>query len=755
MGLCFLPGAVGALLAVQAPQATVTGEVRDGRTGEALTGAAVTLPDIDRATLTGSRGRYVVRQVPAGPQHLTVRYIGHAPRTVHALVPPSGTLEINIVLQPLPVRLTTVEVRHPASVRAIDIPDGTTFPDRALSIASVRNHPLLAEPDVLQALGGGDVVLEPESPSGVHVRGGASDQTAYVLDGIPVFSPYHTAGVFAAWNPDAIDRVRLSAAAPSPVYPDALSGVVEAVTRTPGAQIGAQGTISTTHARVTADGPLGGRGGGYLVSMRSGFPGLAASSEESYLRGEGGDWLAKIELPALGGALRILGYENSNELTTASITSAEAGAPPGRHRNAFEWGGRSYGAEWRRGFARGAVRLLAWSAESEAGATWAHHDGPVVLSTARHDDGLLASTELGARGGTTTAGLRLARSATSYTVEPDSVGGPRWRLRGRTPIASAFVQHTHRYGDRMELEAGTSVTAVGRQVHLSPRARLTWSGTERMTFSGGYARLHQFSQSLRNPESVVGRVFPADLYVGSGASGVPVARSDQGVLAAEYRPIAGTRLVVQGYVRRSGGLLLVAPRTGEPFATGAFAVGGGVSRGASLDAAVTTTRVGVMASYGVQRVRLDRGDSSYVPDHAATQHFDAGVVAFPSPTWSIRLGAAGALGRRTTAAAGAFEWEACNLLDAGCEFAGSPRYGDESLGRTRLPAYVRLDLGIRKHWHIEVGGRPLLVALFGTVTNVLDRGNVLTYAREPGTGAPAAIAMRPLAPLVVGLDWRF
>ncbi len=75
------------------------------------------------------------------------------------------------------------------------------FRTGSLSLAAVRDHPLLAEPDVLQAPGGGEVALRPEAPSGIHVRGGASDQVAYLLDGIPVFSPYHAAGTSAPGIP--------------------------------------------------------------------------------------------------------------------------------------------------------------------------------------------------------------------------------------------------------------------------------------------------------------------------------------------------------------------------------------------------------------------------------------------------------------------------------------------------------------------------------------------------------------------------
>jgi hypothetical protein len=162
-----------------------------------------------------------------------------------------------------------------------------------------------------------------------------------------------------------------------------------------------------------------------------------------------------------------------------------------------------------------------------------------------------------------------------------------------------------------------------------------------------------------------------------------------------------------------------------------------------------------MASYGWQHVRLEHGDTTYVPVQGAAHLLEGGVIVFPSATTSARLGVAAALGRRTTAIAGGFEWESFNLLDQGSEFGGSPYYGGEPLGARALPAYFRLDLGVRKHWHVQVGGRDATIALFGTVTNLLGRKNVLTYARNASSGDLVEIEMRPRAPLVVGLDWRF
>lgn len=78
-------------------------------------------------------------------------------------------------------------------------------------------------------------------------------------------------------------------------------------------------------------------------------------------------------------------------------------------------------------------------------------------------------------------------------------------------------------------------------------------------------------------------------------------------------------------------------------------------------------------NYGLQRVRYSSRPLEYVPDHGITHLFESGIIVFPSATSSVRLGFAHSAGRRTTAIGGQFEWEACNLLDRGCEFGGSPR----------------------------------------------------------------------------------
>jgi hypothetical protein len=210
---------------------------------------------------------------------------------------------------------------------------------------------------------------------------------------------------------------------------------------------------------------------------------------------------------------------------------------------------------------------------------------------------------------------------------------------------------------------------------------------------------------------------------------------------------------VQGWLRNSEGLVLVAPADGEPFSTGPWVIGGSRGHGVAADLAIGGARYGVVAAYGWQELQVESGATRYVPEFAATHQAQAGVVLFPTATLSVRLGADAAFGRRTTRIPGALDWESCNLGD--CEFAGSPHYGGGSLGATPLPDYLRLDFGVRKHWHLGLGGRDAQMAVFGTVTNVLGHRNVLTYAQDPASGAPVEILLHPRDLLVAGIDAQF
>jgi len=744
----------GILLIAQSAHVAVMGTVRDVQSGMPIAEAIMSFTDPHRVVLTDEHGRYVLA-APPGVQHVTVQRLGYTPQTFDALVPEHGTLEINIELRREPILLPPIDVHATVPIRGLEQGTGLDFPDRTMSQAALYQHPLLSEPDALRALGGGEVVLNPESPSGIHIRSGASDQVAYLVDGIPVFSPYHSAGTFSAWNPDALSSVDLVTSSPLPAAPDALSGVVSANTRAPGSRLQMRGSISATQARATVDGPVGRAGVGYLFSVSSAFPGLLAHKQEaSHVSGENFDWLGKVESPLLGGRLRLIGYGSQSEIDAAATLESDTSTIDPT-RNTLAWDSRSLGVEWRRPWQRASFVLRSWTAFGNADVAWTGADSLEHLTSNRRDDGLVAMVELPAGGGNTTAGIRAQQIETSYTLRPASGEGRSLSYSVQAPVATVFLEHARSVTARGEFGLSLASAFTDGETYFSPSAQLRWRPSRTLVFSGTAARRHQFGQSLRNPESIVSNIFPADLYIAAGGSGVPVASSNLGIVALEHRPNAWLRLGAQAYVRDFDGLALVAPRGADPFATDGFVGGSGDAHGFALEAGAAGERYGILASYGYQRVNLEYAGGEYVPEYGATHSIEAGLLVFPAPSYSVRLGFESVFGRRTTAAVGSLEWEACNLIDQGCEFAGSPGGWSEPLGDTQLPAYFRLDLGVRKQWRMKVGDRDGRLAVFGTATNLLARTNVLTVTVDPATGERSPIEMRPLSPLVVGIDWRF
>jgi hypothetical protein len=281
----------------------MTGTVRDAESGAVIANALVSLSALHRSVLTGEDGRYSIDALP-GTQRVVVSRMGFAGQEFDAIIPESGDLEINIAMRCEPIRFPAIRVRAALPLRGLA--PSTGLADKSVSRDELNHDPVHIEPDFLRAMSGGDVVIDPENPSGLHVRGGASDQVGYMVDGIPVFNPYHSAGTFSAWNPDAISHVDLLASAATPAAPDALSGTVSARTRT-------LRVLSTIPAEASVrPRPAPPSTVRWVIRARgicsASRPRFRASRSTSRRRrtstATNVDLLSKIEAPLLGGALR-------------------------------------------------------------------------------------------------------------------------------------------------------------------------------------------------------------------------------------------------------------------------------------------------------------------------------------------------------------------------------------------------------------------------------------------------------------------
>jgi len=95
----------------QHPRATIAGSVTDATSRRALDGVTVWLAD-GLATVTGGRGRFEIKRVPAGTYRVRVSRIGYRAKTFE--VPVAGDdrdIYLTLSLEPLPVELEPVVIR--------------------------------------------------------------------------------------------------------------------------------------------------------------------------------------------------------------------------------------------------------------------------------------------------------------------------------------------------------------------------------------------------------------------------------------------------------------------------------------------------------------------------------------------------------------------------------------------------------------------------------------------------------------------
>lgn len=494
-------------------------------------------------------------------------------------------------------------------------------------------------------------------------------------------------------------------------------------------------------------------GSGLLASGRLLTPGLLGQAREAaQLDADAGDLLVRLLSRVHGGTLRMVAFRAQNDVSLPSqvVDRDDDASPP---RSELSWQSTSLGATWERSGATGGLALSLWRAGGRADATWLGDASAPVLAWRLDERGVQAGGARLANGHRWSLDARVVERRTPYMGE--ATGHPGLQRTGAPSVLATLSPQWS-----VSLDGGHSISLGGAaswhagRFHAAPHVAWTWRPIERLAVLTTASRRYQFLQSLRNPESPAAYVFPAEPLV-TARGGIPVARSDQLTSTVEWRQAPGSVVQLRAWSRRLSGLVLAAVGSSLPMVTSRPVVGQGSSMGVSLDLSASRAHWGFVGSYGAQRVRHTARDTSWQPEHGTAHTLDAGVIVYPHPTASLRVGVGGGVGRRSSTFAGPFEWDACNLRDRGCEFAGAPFQRTDPLGRTVLPRYLRADIGARKHWHLNAGERDMLVAAFATWTNIFDRANVLTVVRDPRLTVAQPVSMRPSAPLVLGMDWSF
>ena len=190
---------------------TVTGVFR-GRSGvlpHAL--LAVETPAGRRWVQAGENGRYFLGGLRSGVVTVRVRHPGYEAIAVEVTLAAGASVRVDLELTGRPLRLDPVEVRADRLTGGSTAGDepGQPRPIPELEIQALDLTPGVGDPALaaaVRALPGND----PASATDVlYLRGSTADMKLVLLDGAPVYTPFHVAGLMPGFEPALLGAAAL------------------------------------------------------------------------------------------------------------------------------------------------------------------------------------------------------------------------------------------------------------------------------------------------------------------------------------------------------------------------------------------------------------------------------------------------------------------------------------------------------------------------------------------------------------------
>ncbi|NND05514.1 MAG: TonB-dependent receptor plug domain-containing protein [Saprospiraceae bacterium] len=243
---------------------TISGYITAGETGENLIAASVYDLKHEKGTVTNNYGFFSLT-LPKDSAELQVSYIGYEPVVKEIMV--DRDIQLNVALT-TSIVLDAVEV---TATQVDRIQENVQMSQIGVPVEQIKKVPaLLGEVDVLKALqllpgvqSGG------EGQTGLYVRGGSPDQNLVLLDGVPVYSVAHVAGLFSVFNADAIKNVSLIKGGFPARYGGRLSSVLEISMKDGNKQeFHGEGSIGLITSKLTLEGPINKGRTSFLISGR-------------------------------------------------------------------------------------------------------------------------------------------------------------------------------------------------------------------------------------------------------------------------------------------------------------------------------------------------------------------------------------------------------------------------------------------------------------------------------------------------------
>jgi hypothetical protein len=245
--------------------ATISGFVRDLKTGESINGAVIYPKEKPNLGITSNSYGYFSLSLPAGNYTIIIQYLGYKTKAITMDLKENLTLNVDLEEESIALKEITVTGERNNSNT------GSNTLISKISVKEIQTIPvILGEKDILKT-----IQLMPgvspagEGNAGFYVRGGGVDQNLILLDEAPVYNPSHLLGFFSTFNSDAIKDITLYKGGFPAEYGGRLSSVVDIkMNEGNNKEFHLSGGIGLIASRLAVEGPILKGKGSFMIAAR-------------------------------------------------------------------------------------------------------------------------------------------------------------------------------------------------------------------------------------------------------------------------------------------------------------------------------------------------------------------------------------------------------------------------------------------------------------------------------------------------------
>lgn len=313
-----------------AQDATVRGFVTDMNSGEPVIFTNVYLKGTDYGATTDVNGYFSITQIPPGDYTLMVTYLGYDSLSESISLEAGQILNKKLELEKSSIEMQEVEVsaERQEDLTKVKMSVNKVTPQEIKSIPTVGGTPDLVQ--YLQVIPG--VVFTGDQGGQLYIRGGTPVQNKVLLDGMTIYNPFHSIGLFSTFNTDIIRNADVYTGGFGPQYGGRISSIMD-ITTIDGNKKRVSGNVSasTFLAEAMVEGPLGkneGKGGkSFVFTAKHSYLDESSKTFYDYVDEDGlpysfTDLYGKLSFSGEGGSkFNLFGFRFEDNVTYQDVSN--------------------------------------------------------------------------------------------------------------------------------------------------------------------------------------------------------------------------------------------------------------------------------------------------------------------------------------------------------------------------------------------------------------------------------------------------